>query len=58
LRLAERCSDDPEKRRIFIAEVQEGVNRGLRVTSQLLSFAKQQERGLHAVDINEALGNL
>ena len=58
LRLAERSSEEPEKVRAFIAGAREGVDRGVKLTSQLLTFAKQQELDAHAGDANELLKNL
>jgi signal transduction histidine kinase len=55
LRLAERNSDDPKAASAFIAGAREGVARGLMLTSQLLSFAKQREFQARAADANELL---
>jgi signal transduction histidine kinase len=56
--LAEKNSEQPESARIYIAGAREGVNRGLKLTSQLLSFAKQQELEAHAGNANDFLKNL
>lgn len=53
LRLAERNADHPEKVRLFVAAAREGVERGTKLTSQLLSFAKEQELDAQATDANE-----
>jgi signal transduction histidine kinase len=58
LRLAERHSREPAKVRACIAGAREGVDRGLRLTSQLLTFAKRQERDARTGDVNELLKNL
>src|SRR5688572_13425582 len=55
LRLAERNSSDPEKVRVFIEGAREGVSRGMRLTSQLLSFARQGEIETRAADANALL---
>jgi signal transduction histidine kinase len=53
--LAERNCDRPEKVRVFIAGAREGVDRGLKLTSQLLSFAKQGVLEPRATNVNELL---
>lgn len=58
LRLAERHSREPEKVRACIAGAREGVDRGLRLTSQLLTFAKRQELDARTGDVNELLKDL
>jgi signal transduction histidine kinase len=58
LRLAERSSEQPEKVRVYIAAARQGINRGVKLTSQLLAFAKQQELEARAGDVNELLRNL
>jgi len=55
LRLAERHSREPEKVRACVASARDGVDRGLRLTSQLLTFAKRQELDAQAGDVNELL---
>ena len=57
LRLAEKCSEQPEKVRVYIAAAREGIDRGVKLTSQLLAFAKQQELEVRAGDVNELLRN-
>jgi signal transduction histidine kinase len=57
LRLAQN-SDDPRAMSVVIAGVREGVARGLTLSSQLLSFAKQQEFQVCAADANELLKDL
>ena len=58
LRLAERRMDEPERIRAGIAAAREGVDRGARLISQLLTFASQQELGVQAADPNELLKSL
>jgi signal transduction histidine kinase len=58
LRLAERSSKEPEKVRVFIAGAREGVSQGVKLISQLLTFAKQQELDAREGDVNELLKNL
>jgi signal transduction histidine kinase len=58
LRLAERCANDPKAASAFIAGAREGVARGLALTSQLLTFAKQREFVARAADTNELLKGL
>jgi signal transduction histidine kinase len=58
LRLAEKSSEQPEKVRGYIAAARQGINRGVKLTSQLLAFARQQELEARAADANELLRNL
>jgi signal transduction histidine kinase len=58
LRLAERNCSEPDKVRAFIVGAREGVARGLELTSQLLTFAKQGELQPCASDANALLKNL
>ena len=58
LRVAERSSQEPEKVRACIAGAREGVDRGLKLTSQLLTFVKQDDLDLRARDANELIKNL
>ena len=58
LRLAEKSSEQPEKVRIYIAAVREGIDRGVKLTSELLAFTKHQELEASAGDVNALLGNL
>jgi len=58
LRLAEANIGHPEKMRMFITGARDGVERGLRSTSQLLTFAKQQELAAVAGDVNDLLRKL
>jgi signal transduction histidine kinase len=58
LRLAEKNSEQPEQVRTHLAAAREGLDRGVKLTSQLLAFAKQQELAAHAADINELLRKL
>lgn len=55
LRLAASTADEPDKARSYIAAAREGVDRGIELTSQLLTFAKHQELNAHAGDLNEFL---
>jgi signal transduction histidine kinase len=58
LRLAENSPADPEKMRMFIAGAREGVDRGLKLTSQLLSFARQREFKPRVWNANELLRSI
>jgi signal transduction histidine kinase len=58
LRLAEKNSSDPRATCTFIAGARDGVARGLTLTSQLLTFAKQREFQARAADANELLKTL
>jgi signal transduction histidine kinase len=58
LRLAEKSAEQPEKVRVYIAAARQGTNRGAKLTSQLLAFAKEQELEARAGDVNELLRNL
>ena len=58
LRLAESNFSEPQKARTFISGAREGVARGLRLTSQLLTFAQQGEIQACAADVNSLLKNL
>lgn len=58
LRLAEKSYQQPEKFRGYLAVARVGIDRGLRLTSQLLTFAKQQEFEARAGDVNDLLMNL
>jgi signal transduction histidine kinase len=58
LRLAERHSAEPEKASVFIAGVHDGIDRALRLTSQLLSFARQRKLEAREEDANELLKQL
>ena len=53
LRLAESNSNDSVC--TFLAGAREGVDRGLTLTSRLLTFAKHREFQARAVDVNELL---
>jgi signal transduction histidine kinase len=55
LRLAERDAHDPAAVRRFVAGAQQGVDRGVSLTSELLTFAGQQELETLDVDINGLL---
>jgi signal transduction histidine kinase len=58
LRLAEKSLQEPENVRVCIAAAREGIDRGVKLTSQLLAFAKQQELEARAGDVNKLLRNL
>lgn len=58
LGLAEKSYQQPEKVRSYIAAAREGIDRGLKLTSQLLAFAKLQELEAPAGDVNDLLRNL
>jgi signal transduction histidine kinase len=58
LRLAEKSSEQPQKVRIYLAAARQGIDRGVKLASQLLAFAKQQELEACAGDVNELLRNL
>jgi signal transduction histidine kinase len=58
LRLAEKNSEQSDKAHVYIAAAREAIDRGVKLTSQLLAFAKQQELEAHAGDVNELLRNL
>lgn len=58
LRLAERNISDPDKMRALVAGTRGGVDRGLRLISQLVTFARQNELHTSAADINALLANL
>lgn len=58
LGLVEKSYQQPEKARSYIAVAREGIDRGLKLTSQLLTFAKLQELEARAGDVNNLLRNL
>ena len=58
LRFVERNVGDPDMARAFIAGAREGIDRGVRLTSQLLTFARQRELATAAADVNALLANL
>src|SRR3546814_10675469 len=53
--LAERQWEDPEKARVCLAAAREGVERGLKLTSRLLDFAKPHEVDVRGVDANDCI---
>ena len=57
LELAEKSLEQPDKVRVYIAAARQGIDRGVKLTSQLLAFAKRQELDARAGDVNELLGN-
>lgn len=58
LNLAERHSGDPQKVDLALAAVRDGIERGMRMTTRLLAFAKQQELVAGPEDVNTLLGKL
>jgi signal transduction histidine kinase len=58
LRLLEANITHPERMRLFIVGARGGVERGLRATSQLLTFARQHELEPVAGDVNGLLRDL
>lgn len=58
LRLAEANLNDTESARAFIAGARDGVERGLKLTSQLLSFAKLRDIEPRVADLNALLMHL
>jgi signal transduction histidine kinase len=58
LRLAATNFDEPIKARAYIAEARDGIERGRRLASQLLTFAKMPERKSQAWDVNKLLRHL
>jgi two-component system, NtrC family, sensor kinase len=58
LALAEKYADDPLKVRAHIASAWEAINRGLALTSQLLSFAKRERQDLVTADANALLRSM
>jgi signal transduction histidine kinase len=58
LNIAEANVGDPAKLGLALGAMQEGVARGLKLTNQLLAFARQQELKPGAEDINALLAAL
>ena len=58
LRVAERNAGNPDKLKSALAAIQEGVERGERMTSRLLSFASEQELMAGPEDVNTLLRKL
>lgn len=58
LRLAEANLDDSTSARTFIAGARDGVERGLKLTSQLLAFVKLRDIEPRPLDVNTLLMNL
>lgn len=52
LRLAERKADQPESVRAYIAAARQGIDRSVKLTSQLLDFAHDKEPDLKVCDLN------
>ncbi len=58
VRVAERNADDPAKLKSALAAIHQGVERGERMASRLLAFAKQHELVVGPEDVNSLLGKL
>lgn len=58
LSLAERSLDNSAESRAYLAAAHDGVERGLRLTSQLLAFAKPQKPDIHPEDANDLIRKL
>ena len=57
LGLAEKSLEQPDKVRVYIAAARQGIDRGVKLTSQLLAFAKPQQLEARAGDVNALLRN-
>jgi signal transduction histidine kinase len=55
LNIAEANADEPEKLKLALAAIHEGVARGLKITNRLLAFARRQELAPGVDDINALL---
>jgi signal transduction histidine kinase len=55
LNLAQSNADDAAKLKLALAAMREGIERGLKITNQLLAFAGQQEFTPRIADINALL---
>ena len=58
LRLAEGSLERPETALSYLAAAHEGVERGLRLASSLLTFAKPQKLDIHPEDANDLIRDL
>jgi signal transduction histidine kinase len=58
LTLADKNLEQPESIRVYLAGAREGVDRGLRLISQLLTFAKQQQLEAEEGNANDLLKSL
>ena len=58
IRHAERKLDEPEKARVFLAGARREILRGMKLTSQLSTFAKQLKLDARVEDANDYLKNL
>ena len=56
--VAERHANEPDRVRLCLAGVHEGVKRGLNLTSRLLGFVKEQEHAPRPRDLNDLLEQL
>jgi len=55
LNIAEASIDEPDKLKLALDAMHDGIARGLRVTNQLLDFSRQQELAPGSDDINSLL---
>lgn len=58
LNLAKRHASDPALSNSFLAGAQEGVDRGLKMTTRLLDFASGRDCEIHVENMNDALRQL
>ena len=58
LRVAERNHDDPEKSQAALAAAHDGIRRGMRLTSQLVLFARPEKPDVHPECVNDLLEGL
>jgi signal transduction histidine kinase len=58
LRVAERCHGDAKASQAALAAAHEGVRRGMRLTSQLVSFARPEKPDVHPENVNDLLDGL
>ena len=58
LSLAERNRDDPEKAQAALAAAREGIRSGIRLTSQLVLFARPEKPDVHPENVNDLLNAL
>jgi signal transduction histidine kinase len=58
LNIAETSANEPDKLKLALAAMHDGIARGLRVTNQLLDFSRQQELEPGSDDINSLLASM
>ena len=58
LNIAETSTDEPDKLKLALAAMHDGIARGLRVTNQLLDFSRQQELKPGSDDINSLISGM